>query len=62
MARMPDFPKFSGRTTRRLVSITEKKTTALLMRIASRNFQFTVSHFSSDSERKMSDGSAKVPT
>lgn len=62
IARIPDLPKLSGRTTRRLVSITAKNTIHFEYKIARRKFQLTVPKLISDSERKISDGSANVPT
>lgn len=44
------------------MAMTAKKTMAFAMRMAARKFQFTEFHSNSTSERKISEGSANVPT
>ena len=62
IAKIPLLPRFNGRTTSNPISSTEKNTTDFEMKIAKRNLQFTVSHLTSDSERKIREGNANVPT
>ena len=48
--------------TSRAIAITAKKTMAFEMRMDPRKDQLTACQFNSTSERKMSEGNAKVPT
>ena len=59
---MPAVPKLSGRVTSIEIIITIKKTNPFDTVIDKRNVQFTVSQFNSTNDRKISDGSAKLPT
>lgn len=62
IAKSPALPKLSGRTTSSVINKTAIKTIALDMSIDKRKVQLTVLQFSSARDKKISEGSAKLPT